>query len=403
MSLQNPGQYELTMKPQPVCEQVTVSPDPLTGGVPEQFRSAISIDAIHDGNFIPHIFADQIGANLSELTKIFERERDWGASLVAQYLAEALHLEDFFRVNSARALIDFGRFPGVSQLGATHMERMSINYPFAQILHHDEKRALLLEHYDEISKQLEARLTNIKLKIAIHTYDKRNPTATRRPEVSLITRPYGYQHLEANPIPAFDPLCPFSVVECTADRLLKARIALELEREGVHTADNFPYSLPEGSVEVRAQVWFFFRHLRSLFKQSTEHRHINVSRSAESLVWEMLLDTNRRSTQSASLRHFLHGFRTPPAEQAKLYFEARRYYSALSDFTLANKSILLDGFEFGQTRPSTLLIEVRKDLVWHFENGRPIGPNENEARRIARIIAAGIYQYLANDRCFELN
>ena len=65
--------------------------------------------------------------------------------------------------------------------------------------------------------------------------------------------------------------------------------------------------------------------------------------------------------------------------------------------------MLLDGFEFGQTRPSTLLIEVRKDLVWHFENGRPIGPNENETRRIARIIAAGIYQYLANDRCFELN
>ena len=72
MSLRNPGQYEHN-ETQPVCEQVTVSPDPLTGGVPEQFRSAISIDAIHDGNFIPHIFADQIGANLSELTKIFER------------------------------------------------------------------------------------------------------------------------------------------------------------------------------------------------------------------------------------------------------------------------------------------------------------------------------------------
>ena len=56
MSLQNKGQYELTKKPQPVCELVTVSPDPLTEGSPEQFRSAISIDAIHDGNFIPQIF-----------------------------------------------------------------------------------------------------------------------------------------------------------------------------------------------------------------------------------------------------------------------------------------------------------------------------------------------------------
>ena len=64
---------------------------------------------------------------------------------------------------------------------------------------------------------------------------------------------------------------------------------------------------------------------------------------------------------------------------------------------------MLEGFEFGQARPSTLLIEVRKDLVWHFENGRPIGPNEIEARRIARIIAAGIFRYLNDDRCFDLS
>ena len=127
----------------------------------------------------------------------FNRERDWGAELVAQSLAEALHLPDYFRVNTARALIDFGRFPGVSQKGASHMKRMSINHPFSTSLDHEQKRALLLEHYDEISRQLDARLSNVNLKIAIHTYDKRNKTATRRPEVSLITRSYGYQNLSA--------------------------------------------------------------------------------------------------------------------------------------------------------------------------------------------------------------
>ena len=236
----------LTFTDKTPCELVAVKPDEATAGCPETLRPLINIDAIHDGRWIPHAFSINSQFDEKSLNQVFIKERDWGAEMVAQYLASALHLPNYFRVNTARALLDFGRFPGVTSVAASHMERRAINPPFASLLNHDQKQALLLEHYDEISRQLEDALKTTKLKIGIHTYDKRNPSATRRPEVSIITRPYGHQHLEANPTPAFDPLCPFDIVECTADRLLRARLGLELERAGIHTADNFPYSLPKG-------------------------------------------------------------------------------------------------------------------------------------------------------------
>ena len=387
----------LTLENRRPCEHVKVQPNFETSGCPEMLKPLISIDAIHDGTCIPKAFASSSLLELNELDRIFVDERDWGAELVASQLAAALHLPSYFRVNTARALLDFGRFPGVSQRGASHMDRMAINYPFSQVLNHEQKRAVLLEHYDEISRNLEDALTTSKLKIGIHTYDKRNPSASRRPEVSIITRPYGHQHLEANPIPAFDPLCPFKVVECTADRLLSARISVELERAGIHTADNFPYSLPEGSVEVRAQVWFFFKYVRERYLASGRAENLGVSKAARELVWQMLLDTNLRSAESDTLRNFLHAFRTPPKENSNLYFEARKLYQDLTEFVISHKETLLSDFDFDRGRPSTILIEVRKDLVWRFEDGVPKGPNIENARQIALTIGSAIIKYLKED------
>ena len=387
----------LTLENRQPCEVVTVHPDLETDGCPETLKPLVSVDAIHDGACIPQAFASSSALKLDELERTFINERDWGAGLVAQHLAAALHLPHYFRVNTARALMDFGRFPGVTQKSASHMDRMAINYPFSEVLNHEQKRAVLLEHYDEISRRLEGALTTAKLKIGIHTYDKRNPSASRRPEVSIITRPYGHQHLEANPIPAFDPLCPFKVVECTADRLLSARLGLELERAGIHTADNFPYSLPEGSVEVRAQVWFFFQYVRQIYEASERAKKLGASKAAQNLVWKMLLDTNLRSAQSDTLRHFLHAFRTPPSERSSLYFEAREFYQDLSEFVSARREQLLIDFDFDRGRPNTILIEVRKDLVWKFEGGIPQGPRLENARQIARILSAAIIKYLKND------
>ena len=387
----------LTLINKSPCEQVSVTPDPETSGCPETLKPLINVDVIHDGESLPQAFSLPEQLNPEQLNKVFIKERDWGAELVAQHLASALHLPTYFKVNTARALVDFGRFPGVTSTAATHMERFAINPPFASLLNHDQKQAVLLEHYDEISRNLEQALATTKLKIGIHTYDKRNPSASRRPEVSIITRPYGHQHLEANPIPAFDPLCPFDIVECTADRLLRARIGLELERAGIHTADNFPYSLPEGSVEVRAQVWFFFKHIREAYLTSDRMGHLGISIDSAQLVWDMLLDTNLRSAQSDTLRNFLHAFRTPPKERSSMYFEARRLYQDLSQFVESNRQHLLSAFDFDQGRPSTILIEVRKDLVWHFENGVPTTPKPENARRIARTISNAIIRYLKED------
>lgn len=387
----------LTHASQKPCELISVKPDDSTTGCPPAIKGMINVDVIHDGQWIPRAYSVTDRIDPETLNQAFIKERDWGAELVAKSLASALHIPNYFRVNTARVLLDFGRFPGVSPTAASHMERRAINAPFSTLLDHDQKHALLLEHYDEISRQLEDALITTKLKIGIHTYDKRNPSATRRPEVSIITRPFGHQHLEANPTPAFDPLCPFDIVECTADRLLRARLGLELERAGLHAADNFPYTLPEGSVELRAQVWFYFQHIRQAYTRSERIKGLGISNDAQDLVWDMLLDTNRRSAQSDALRSFLHAFRTPPRERAKLYFEARRLYQDLRVFVAQNKERLLSEFDFDQGRPSTILVEVRKDLVWHFENGMPVAPNAENAQRIGRTLANAMIKYLNRD------
>ena len=62
-----------------------------------------------------------------------------------------------------------------------------------------------------------------------------------------------------------------------------------------------------------------------------------------------------------------------------------------------HKDKLLSDFDFDRGRPSTILIEVRKDLVWHFENGIPVAPNNENAQRIGRTLANAVIRYLKED------
>ena len=64
----------------------------------------------------------------------------------------------------------------------------------------------------------------------------------------------------------------------------------------------------------------------------------------------MLLDTNLRSAQSATLRNFLHAFRTPPNEKSSLYFEARRLYQDIAEFVSVHREKLLSEFDFDRGR-----------------------------------------------------
>ena len=201
-----------------------------------------------------------------------------------------------------------------------------------------------------------------QLKIAIHTYDKRNPSKFERPAVSILTRPLGHQHLSCRPFPHFDPAFPAKVIEYTADRLLRSRIAQTLEEASIHTADNFPYSLPEGSVEVRAQVWYFFQHAREAYQGSAPPRALTVAsgRCPRELVWNMLLDTNLRSAESQALRSYLHMFRNAPTGDEALFQAAREEYERICAFIHREYQRLVDQYRDALYRPSTILIEIRR-------------------------------------------
>src|SRR5213596_730896 len=102
--------------------------EPDGGGTPcpEEFRGRVSIDVIHDGKFVPQRFYDAAithGTHAEMIRRQYVVERDWGAEQVARHLTAALHLGSYHRVNVARTLLDFGRFPGCTIPGSSFVDR----------------------------------------------------------------------------------------------------------------------------------------------------------------------------------------------------------------------------------------------------------------------------------------
>jgi len=381
-------------------EHVAVEPDPEGTPLPTEAADRVSIDVIHDGWAIPEAYlVDAGGVRIREanLQEAFVRERDWGASLVAGCLASALHMSGFFRVTTARALLDFGRFPGSTPRGAEFLLRHAINYPFSQHLGFEAKWRLLEEHYDRISVGMDEVISGRTLKIGVHTYDEHNPNQSRRPAVSLLTRSLGHHRNLEVPLGVFDPLFPEELVEFTADRILRARISLGLEEAAIHTEANYPYALPEGSVEVRSQVWFFFQYLRRRMEDELSIEGRDDPRSPWNLVWAMLMDTNLRSSESELLRSYLHMYRRPPNGLESVFRRARAEYERVRAFVRADGGAVVKAYRTSVERTSSLGLEVRKDIVWRFEDGRPLGPKWDEARTIARVIARAISTYFERD------
>ena len=120
-------------------------------------------------------------------------------------------------------------------------------------------------------------------------------------------------------------------------------------------------------------------------------------RCPREMVWEMLLDTNLRSAESESLRSYLHMFRTPPTGKEALFRAAQEEYQHIRAFIARERAYLVDSYRESAMRPSTLIIEVRKDLVWEFDGDNPIGPRAQNARFLARKIALGVSHYLEQD------
>lgn len=377
---------------------VEPTPQPSELELPDDAKQKLSIDVIHDGDVIPgELLVGPSGEPIPESAfwDHYVIERDWGAGLVAGELARHLGLTGYYNVQIARVVMDFGRFPGITRKSAEHLGRHAINYPFSHLLGFEQKRRILEHYYDAISRRFDEFIAPVQVKIAIHTYNTDNPSGTRRPPISVITRCVGYQVSSEMPYGVFDPLYPDILGEFTCDRILRDRISLTLERAGIHTEHNYPYLLPDGSVEVRSQVWNFFAATRSAFEAEYPETR---AQPAFIKVWEMLLDTNLRSQESEALRSYLHAFRRVPPERESQFATARTAYEQIASFLRRDGNQFVEHYRHSPNRPSALGIEVRKDLVFEWQNGQPVAPKRREARKIAAVLARGIHRYFTEDR-----
>ncbi len=367
--------------------------------IPEDVRRGLMIDVAHDGDVIPEEFlVDQHGEPIddSAFLQPYWEERDWGAGAVAAVTARKLGLAGYLHVHIARVVMDFSRFPGMTRRAPGHLSRFAINYPFSELLGFHQKKRVLESYYDAISAGFDTNIEGVVTKLAIHTYDKYNSSGTPRPTISILTRAASYQHSSEMPFDVFDPLYPDVLVEYTSDRMLRDRISLTFEREGFPVAHNYPYLLPDGSVEVRSQVWSYFRYLRQCFEEVYPE---TAPEDAYVRVWNMLLDTNLRSTESVLLRSYLHMFRHAPAERRRALQAAEKAYEHVVSFQAAHLEEIIAGYRVSPKRMSALGLEVRKDLVWDFEDDLvPLGPRADETERLGSILAKSIYTYLDVDR-----
>ncbi len=387
---------EIVVKDAPPVRYVEVENDNM--GMPQWFSDRISIDVIHDGAYIPSKFLqDENGVPFDRdtLQKHFVIERDWGANFVAERVASKIGVPGYLTVQTARCLMDFGRFPGSSKDDATHLGRHAINQPFTDWLDSKQKRAVLEEHYDSISDSFDELLQGKVLKVAFHTYDQYNESGTERPHVQLVTRMLSYQMEARMPADIFDPIYPDVLADYTVDRVLVSRLSLNLEKEHIAVGNNYPYLLPEGAMEVRHQVWRFFEWLHKRFTQDFPDTGQDPAYKA---VWRMLKDTNFRSAESAALRSVIHLFRRTHSNKEALYNRALDAYHHIRNH-LKRHPELIQAYRFDPMRCMSLGIEVRKDLVWHFDDqGRPIEPRFDQVNRIGDLIAKALIEYITVDR-----
>jgi hypothetical protein len=361
-------------------------------------RPLVFIDVIHDGNWLPQEFltdADGQPITLEQIQPDYARERDWGACFVARRLAQSLGLPDYSRVNVARVLMDFARFPGSTPRKAEHLHRFAINYPFSELLSYRQKKRVLESYYDQVSIGLESRLAGRLVKIAIHTYDQYNESGTERPATSLMTRTIGYQTESEMPAGLFDPMYPDVLAEFTSDRVLRDRISLTLEKRQIPVAHNYPYCLPEGSLEVRYQVWAFFRALRDAFESEHPESRSNPSFA---MVWEMLLDTNLRSSESEMLRSYMHMYRRAPVGRETEFDAAAEAYERVRRFCHRREDVV-ERYRFSPLRTSSIAIEVRKDIVCDLgPDGVPVKVKHDNVRLVADALAEAVSTYFRDDR-----
>ncbi len=389
---------ELVTCPQELVQQVAVDRPERSSTLDAAAADKVLIDVIHDGHWLPEEFLVDAAGNeisLEQLQPDYVRERDWGASAVAARLAESLGIGSYLNINVARVLMDFARFPGSTPRNADHLHRFAINYPFSTLLSYRQKKRVLEHYYDSVSRVFESALVGKLIKVSIHTYDQYNSSGTQRPAMSLMTRSIGYQTNSELPAGLFDPMYPDVLAEYTSDRVLHDRISLTLEKRQIPVAHNYPYLLPEGSLEVRHMVWSFFRALRDAFEA---HHPESVEDAAYQMVWPMLMDTNLRNSDSDSLRSHLHMYRRAPVGREEEFERAADAYAHVHAFCHQRDDVV-DRYRYSPLRSSSIAIEVRKDIVCDLgPDGVPRGLKQESVELVADTIANAIETYFRHDR-----
>ena len=378
----------------PIIEYVRVEPE----GQPDpRLRDEVLLHVPHDGGVIPPEFLTNGDGPIphGRWLRDYIAERDWGASLLAERMAARMGLGGYWRICVARVLMDFGRFPGETKADRGHLHRFALNYPFSELLSRAAKRRVLEAYYDRCSDVMEPAIVGKTVLLGIHSYDSHNASGTKRPDVSLISRPWAYQEDSRMPVGVFDALYPDLLAEFTSDRVLRDRLSLTLEKARIRVAHNYPYLLPEGSIEVRSQVFFFFHSVKQKF---LERYPETATESSFQLVWKMLFDTNLRSVESEALRSHLHMYRQAPRGREAIFRSAVAAYDRIVEFVQADDSSLVKEYRFSPMRPSSMAVEVRKDLAWQFEGGQPMGPREGPIERIAERMTAALTTYFTADR-----
>lgn len=389
---------KLTTEAHDLVDRIAVdAPTENASPLEDEAKPRVFIDVIHDGHWLPAEFLTDRDGNeitLEQIAPDYIRERDWGAGHIAARLARQLGLPSYARVNVARVLMDFARFPGSTPRNADHLHRFAINYPFSHLLSYRQKKRVLEDYYDGVSKELEAQLAGRLVKIAIHTYDQYNESGTERPAMSLMTRSIGYQTESEMPAGLFDPMYPDVLAEFTSDRVLRDRISLTLEKAKIPVAHNYPYLLPEGSLEVRYQVWAFFRALRDEFENAYPETADNPSYE---MVWEMLFDTNLRSSESEALRSYMHMYRRPPIGREHQFARAEDAYEHVEAFC-EDQADFIERYRFSRRRTSSIAIEVRKDIACELgTDGAPVAMKWENINLVADTLADAISTYFRDD------
>lgn len=381
-------------------EPVEYVPVETRGPAPASQDEDILVFTIHDGHQVPrHLWGDRTEEVLArpEVHQAYIHERDWGANRVAENLARQLGLSGYLRINLARFILDFGRFPGISAVGQDYLHRRCMYPPVEHLLSEEAIHQVLARYYDGISTTLTRHFATKRITLGVHTYDELNATGTERPKISLVTRSLEYQEHSTLSPHVFDPLFPPILCEATSDRALTYQILLDLEKAGHHTALNYPYTMPEGSVEIRAQVWFFFRHLRRQFTRTFPD---SIDRPEYQRVWQMLLDVTRRSPDSQQLRAFLHLYRAAPRGLEKTFTKARAAYARIQEFLGTHRHALVEEFRYAPERPSCIGIEVRKDqLCWIDAERGMVEPHPQAdafAQEVSAIFGRSVLAYVSH-------